>query len=119
MLKPLVLFALLVQAGAGVLAQQPPAQVSDVHLQKCLLGTFDDRWNALRLSEDQLHRIRLVQSACREECEGAGVRKTNNPISNANGRTVLDEVKNILTVEQYAAWVAFCSEGQDKGGPGK
>ncbi len=111
MLKPIVLFALLAQASVAVMAQQPPAQVPDVHLQKCLLGTYDDRWTALRLSEDQLHRMRLVQSACREECEGAGVRKTNNPISNANGSTVLAEVKNILTTEQYTAWVAFCSEG--------
>jgi hypothetical protein len=114
MLKPLVLFALLAQAGVAVMAQQTSAQGSDVLLQKCLLGTFDDRWNALRLSEDQLHRMRLVQSACREECEGAVGRKPNDPISNANGSTVLAEVKNILTSEQYEAWVAFCSEGPAK-----
>ncbi len=119
MLKHLVLVMLLAPISGTVWAQRPPATASDTVLQKCLLGTFDDTWSVLRLSLDQLTRIRLVQSACREECDMAAVHKVNNPISSANGSTVLAEVKNILTAEQYAAWVTFCSEGRDKRGPGR
>lgn len=119
MLERTVLIALLSTFGGVVMAQRPPARASDTLLQKCLLGTYPGTWSALHLSADQLGRMRLVQSACREECEKAGVHAVNNPISNANGTTVLAEVENILTVEQYAAWVAFCTEGSSNGKPTK
>lgn len=119
MLKHLLLIALLAPATGDVWAQRPPAQASDTALQKCLLGTYDDTWNRLRLSVDQMNRMRLVQSACREECDMAAVHKVNNPISNANGSTVLAEVKNILTAEQYAAWLSFCADGPARDRPVK
>jgi hypothetical protein len=119
MLKHIVLIILLVPMGGAVLAQRPQATAPDTALQKCLLGTFDDTWSALRLSDDQLNRIRLVQSACREECEVAGAHRTKDASSNANGSAVLAEVKNILTAEQYAAWVTFCSDGRETRGSGR
>jgi hypothetical protein len=117
MLKHLVLIVLLAPVSGALMAQRPPVQASDTLLQKCLLSTPEGRWSSLRLSADQLNRMRLVQSACHEECELAGVRKVNNSISNANGSTVLAEVKNILTEEQYAAWVSFCTEAPPKARP--
>src|SRR6187402_857239 len=100
MKKPLVLIALLAWSCGAALAQTPTAAPSDAALQKCLLGTFEGTWMKLHLTEDQQRRMLLVQQACREECEKAGAPKADNPISNADGRTVLAEVKNILTADQ-------------------
>ncbi len=107
MLKPLSIVLLLGLAGTAT-GQTPPTPPTDAVLQKCLLVTFDDTWTRLHLSTDQLKRMLLVQQACREECEAARVRKVDNPISNAGGSTVLSEVRNILTKEQYDDWVAQC-----------
>jgi hypothetical protein len=114
-MKPIVFLVLLVFSG-GALAQTPATQPSAAELQKCLLGTHEDTWMKLHLSEDQLQRMGWVQQACREECEAAGVKKVDNPISNADGSTVLSEVKNILTPDQYRAWVAQCA-GSPSGAP--
>jgi hypothetical protein len=115
MMKHLVWIALLACCGGTALAQKPVSGPDDAALQKCLLGTFDGTWTELKLTSDQLERMRRVQSACREECEKAGVKKVDNPISNADGSTVLSEVKNILTKEQYEAWVGHCRENPSGG----
>lgn len=118
MMKRLALMAVLAWSGT-VLAQTSDVQPSDAALQKCLLSTFDETWMKLHLTEDQSRRMILVQQACREECEKAGVKKVDNPISNADGSTVLSEVKNILSGDQYRAWVAHCAESPSGNPPPK
>ncbi|MBK8340192.1 MAG: hypothetical protein IPK99_09500 [Flavobacteriales bacterium] len=78
-------------------------------LQSCLLGTPNETWTALKLTRDQLQRVHNIQEACKEECSAAGARKQANPISNADGTTVMAELDNILDEEQYRAWVAYCA----------
>lgn len=90
-------------------AQEPAAGQSSEVLQSCLLGTTDDTWLALNLTRDQLKRVHRVQEACQDECERAGVVKQDNPISNADGRLVMSELDNILSDDQYSAWVAYCA----------
>ncbi len=101
---------------AAVLLFEGPAQAqvqepSPAVLQRCLLNTMPETWTALKLDPDQLRRMGFVQEACGEECDAAGMKKPENAISNANGETVMAEVKNILTEEQYTAWVATCAGG--------
>ncbi|MBK9286859.1 MAG: hypothetical protein IPN38_04035 [Flavobacteriales bacterium] len=74
-----------------------------------VLNTPPETWATLKLTPDQLRRMLLVQDACREECEATGAKKSEDSISNADGSTILSEVKNILSEEQYAAWVATCT----------
>jgi hypothetical protein len=85
-------------------ATDPPSEV----LQSCLLGTPDAVWVALKLTVDQRVRMHHVQEACKEECDVAGVEKQDNPISSADGSMIMSEVDNILSTEQYRAWVAYC-----------
>ena len=77
-------------------------------LQSCLLGTTEETWKKLALTRDQLVRIGRIQDACREECDVPGVIKTDNPISNSDGNTIMDEVRNVLSADQYRDWVAYC-----------
>ena len=75
MMKRLALMAVLAWSGTVLAQQTPVVQPSDAALQKCLLSTFDETWMKLHLTEDQSRRMILVQQACREECEKAGVKK--------------------------------------------
>lgn len=109
LMKHALLITALVMSGAMTLAQEPAAEPSSAVLQSCLVGTPNSVWATLKLTHDQLVRIGLVQEACKEECELPGVKKVDNPISNADGNTVMSEVKNILGRDQYQAWVAYCS----------
>jgi len=108
------LLAALLLSGSGLLAQTPGTEPSSEVLQSCLLGTPPTFWTKLKLTPDQLERMRRIQEACEEECDGAGVPVVPNPISNADGETVMSEVRHVLTREQYNAWVAYCT----RSGPG-
>ena len=103
------LMAALILWGGAALAQKPAVEPSPAVLQHCLLNTPADIWTTLQLNSDQLRRMVMVQEACTEECEAAGRKKPEQAISNADGSTVMSEVKNILTEEQYAAWVKYCT----------
>ncbi|MBP6391379.1 MAG: hypothetical protein KA175_03270 [Flavobacteriales bacterium] len=113
MMKSLILFAALVLCGLDTTAQTTPVGPSSEVLQSCLLGTPIETWTALKLTRDQLRRVQNIQEACKEECSAAGAKKQANPISNADGTTVMSELDNILDDDQYRAWVAYCA-----GGPG-
>lgn len=105
--KLLPAIAALVLCSSTAIAQSS-APSSEV-LQSCLLGTRDDTWATLKLTSDQLRRMHAVQEACKEECDVAGVKKDPNSISTADGKTIMSELDNILSEEQYDAWVAYCA----------
>ncbi|MBK9177473.1 MAG: hypothetical protein IPM46_14295 [Flavobacteriales bacterium] len=107
MKTPMLIIALLLSV--TVCAQEPRATASDALLQTCLLGTGTHTWTTLKLTRDQLVRVQRVQEACKEECDAAGVPVVDNPLSSANGNTIISELKGILTSEQYQGWVAYCT----------
>jgi hypothetical protein len=111
MRKPLMMIAAALLCASMATAQVPVPATSPAVLQRCLLNTAPETWTTLHLTPDQLRRMLLVQEACTEECDAAGMKKDPNAISNADGSTVMAEVRNILTEEQYAAWVATCPGG--------
>lgn len=109
MMKTLVPFAALMLCGLDTTAQPTTVGPSSEVLQSCLLGTPTETWTALKLTRDQLRRVQNIQEACKEECGAAGAKKQANPISNADGTTVMAELDNILDDDQYRAWVAYCT----------
>lgn len=109
MWKSLFLFVPVFFFSFTSVAQRPNTALSSEVLQSCLLGTGDDVWGTLKLSYDQLTRIKFVQEACAEECTAAGAKKDPKSISSADGSTILAEVENILTPEQYVMWVNYCA----------
>lgn len=111
LMRHTLLIAVLVLCGGMAQAQVPAKEPASELLQSCLVGTPNSTWTTLGLTRDQLVRIGRVQDACKEECTLPGVKKEDNPISNADGSTVIAEVKNILDPEQYRGWLAYCTGG--------
>jgi hypothetical protein len=115
MLKTFLLTLFTATTLCSALAQQPGSELPPEALQSCLLGTGPNVWTQLDLSPDQLERVRRVQEACKEECSVAGAKKEANPISTADGSTILSELDNILSRDQYTAWVNYCRNGVTEG----
>lgn len=110
-MKRNALLLLLIVTGPGpMIAQETVRSLPDTTLQRCLLESGPDVWAALVLSADQLQRMKLVQDACKEECAAATAERPLNAISTADGLTVLDELRNILTPEQFSHWSSRCGE---------
>lgn len=112
MKKHLLFTFSVVLFGCGTFAQTQASGPSSEVLQSCLLGTDAGTWGTLKLTSDQLERVRRVQEACKEECAASMEKSpTQRSISTADGNTVIAELKNILTPEQYQAWSAQCAGG--------
>lgn len=107
MRRLLILLPLLLSS-ITALAQSDSAAPSSAVLQSCLLGTSPEQWAMLKLSQDQIRRISHIQEACREECEGAGVVVVPNPVAEGGGDMIMDDVRMVLSREQYTEWVAYC-----------
>lgn len=114
MIRTSVLFSVLLALGSSAFAQTTATSQRTEVLQSCLLGTNTNTWNFLKLSRDQMERTRMIQEACKEECAAAGVKPRNDGISTADGSTIISELKNVLTSDQFDQWVAYCA-GQTTG----
>jgi len=108
MIKTIVLFTTLFALCSNGFAQSSGAAQSTAVLQSCLLGTGPSMWSSLKLTTDQMERARRIQEACKEECIAAGAIHRNDGVSAADGSTIISELKNVLTTEQYGAWLAYC-----------
>ncbi len=104
MMKLLIWIATVLFFSANSFGQAPSSAV----LQSCFMGTPSATWTKLKLTSDQVERLSHVLEACKEECDLPGVKKENDPVSHSDGTVVMAELKNILTMDQYAAWLAYC-----------
>lgn len=105
-MRVLVLFSLLWLLPGRIAAQEPSAEL----LQSCLLGTPENVWAGLKLSQDQQVRVRYIQEACKEECVAAGVEvHQDERLFTTEGTTVISELQAVLNADQYRAWVAYCA----------
>ena len=114
-MKTLIGMAMLLFSTAGAFGQTPDSTPSSAALQSCFMGTPAAMWTKLKLTSDQLERLGRVQDACKEECDLPNVKKEDDPISHSDGSMVMTELKNILTMDQYAAWLAYCQGSTGKG----
>jgi hypothetical protein len=115
MMKTLIWIAVLLFSTAAAHGQTPDGTPSSVVLQSCFMGTPMATWTKLKLTSDQLERLGRVQEACKEECDLPNVKKEDDPISHSDGSMVMTELKNILTMDQYAAWLAYCKGSSSDG----
>ncbi|MGB3526119.1 MAG: hypothetical protein WBB32_09160 [Flavobacteriales bacterium] len=110
MLKPFFILTFMLLCSAGAVAQTPGSATSSAVLQSCFMGTPASFWTAQKLTPDQSRRMEAIYEACKTECDLPGVQKDDNAISSSDGSTVMAELKNILTMDQYAAWTSYCSD---------
>lgn len=116
MMKQFALLVVLELIVFSAMAQRPGSEPSGQALQYCLLMTDDGTWTRLELDPDQMERVHRVQEACRKECEATGRRKEYDPVSNADGSTVMSELRGILTEDQYRTWLEFCRQNGERRG---
>ena len=109
MLKSIFPFIFLLFFGGGAVAQSPDSAMSSAVLQSCFMGTPAAMWTHLKLTGDQMNRLKAIQEACKSECDLPGVKKDPNAISNSDGSMVISELKNILTMDEYATWTSYCA----------
>lgn len=107
-MKPLIWITTVLFLTANAFGQTPAGTPSSAVLQSCLLGTPAATWTKLKLTSDQVERLSHVLEACKEECDLPNVKKESDPVSHSDGTVVMAELKNILTMDQYAAWLAYC-----------
>ncbi len=88
---------------SGVAAQQGTTGTQEKH--HCIMA---DRavWTDLGLNEDQLARVQTIQANCDREYK-ANIRDTEMAAGSVSRHT--DEIRSVLTPEQYAAWSEWCS----------
>ncbi|HQV37880.1 MAG: hypothetical protein IPL81_12470 [Flavobacteriales bacterium] len=110
-MKAMIWIAALLFLTVDATAQTPAGAPSSAVLQSCFMGTPAATWTKLKLTSDQLERLGRVQEACKTECDLPNVKKEEDPISHSGGDMIMTEVKNILTMDQYAAWLAYCEGG--------
>ncbi|MGV9011394.1 MAG: hypothetical protein ACOH13_02270 [Flavobacteriales bacterium] len=107
-MKALVWIAALLFLSVDASAQTPCGNPSSGALQSCFIGTPAATWTKMKLTSDQKERLGRVQEACKTECDAANEKKGNDAISHSSGDMIITELKNILTMDQYAAWLAYC-----------
>lgn len=92
------------------------AQVAPIPNQKdvgsaCILATDAQVWTALGLSADQLEQVQSIQTQCKTDCVGLQEGGEMDPeLSGAALKRHEDEVKRLLTEDQYHKWMKWCSE---------
>ena len=115
MMKPLIWIAAFLFLSVNAFGQTPAGNPSSAVLQSCFMGTPAAMWTKMKLTSDQLERLSRVQEACKTECDLPNVKKEENPISHSSGDMIITELKNILTMDQYAAWLDYCEGSGGKG----
>lgn len=115
-MKQLLPIVALVLCSTASSAQTPPAAHPPTALQQCLLNTTSGTWSKLHLTGDQQNRVQRLHEACVEECTGIAAQKSlESTMTNDSGSTVIAELKNILTPEQYQTWSVECVDGAGTG----
>jgi hypothetical protein len=89
-------------------AQVPNTAAGSAELQSCFMGTPDSFWAGLKLTSDQVERMSRVREACRTECVLPKGKAADDHGTVASGDMIITELRNILTMDQYAAWTTYC-----------
>lgn len=106
-----LLFSLL-QATAQELPPLDPKATGSTGT--CFVETEDQAWSAIGLSEDQLAKVKSMQTACKTDCaitpESKGM---DAEISGAVLKRYEEQLHALLTPEQWAKWTKWCAGRPD------
>jgi hypothetical protein len=89
---------------------QPPVP-SDPLAQECLIAADASVWTAIGLNDEQMERVKAIQGTCRTDCMATKENGAQDaPVSKAIVEKHEQEVKQVLTPDQWAKWQAWCRE---------
>jgi hypothetical protein len=103
------LLSTLVQATA-----QEPQPVDPGPTGTCFVETDDQTWQALGLTDDQLAKVKAMQTACKTDCAVTPETKgTDADISGAVLKRYNEQLQALMNPEQYARWMKWCADRPD------
>ena len=113
----ILIAALALTPVASVYAQAPSEQPQSIPVSNdCLLNTNDEVWISLDLSAEQLEQVKSIQTICQTDCmalqEGGG---TDAALAEGLLQKHREDVRRVLTKDQFDKWTAWCAERPAKG----
>lgn len=103
------LAVLLFSLMPAIAQELPPLEQK--HSGTCFVETDDQAWIAVGLSEEQLAKVRSMQTACKTDCAVTPESKaTDAEISGAVLKRYEEQLHALLTPEQWAKWTKWCAE---------
>lgn len=84
------------------------------HTGTCFVETDDRTWSAIGLAEEQLAKVKSMQTACKTDCAVTPEsRVTDAEISGAVLKRYEEQLHALLTPEQWVKWTKWCAERPD------
>lgn len=113
----ILIAALALAPVASMNAQVPSKQLQSMPVSNhCLLNTNDEVWVSLDLSAEQLDQVRSIQTICKTDCMAL---QESGDVDPALAEGLLhkhqEEVRRVLSKEQFEQWTAWCAERPTKG----
>ena len=106
------LFSIVALLALSANAQNTPTSIDE----PCLLATNKETWASLGLSAEQIAKVEGLQTTCKTAC--AAVSETGERDVKTAAAVMEkheDEVRKVLTEEQYNKWQTWCSERDGRG----
>lgn len=111
MSHPLFTFAVALICACPAIAQVAPIPDQKDVGSACILATDDAVWTSLGLAAEQIEQVKSIQTRCKTDCVGPLEGGEKDPeLSGAALKHYEDELKKLLTEEQYAKWMKWCGE---------
>ncbi len=107
-------FALFASLGANAQNDpaMPPQGKGDKHA--CIM-VGADAWTSLGLTNDQIAKVKEIQAACQKDYD---VSKADGSAATSVARHE-EDLKTVLSPDQYKKWVQWCDEQQASKGTDK
>lgn len=114
--KPIMIIALALASMANAYAQPPDTQQPLLTSDECLLNTSDEAWSALGLNTEQLEQVKAIQTLCQTDCMAIQETGESDPaLAQAMLEKHRENIRAVLTKEQYDKWLAWCDQRPAKG----
>lgn len=116
MYKSILILALAFTSSTSAHAQPPDVEQPLLIADECLLSTSDEAWASLGLSSEQLEQVKAVQTLCQTDCTAMQERGGSDPaLAQAMLEKHRENIRTVLSKEQYGKWLAWCEERPAKG----
>ena len=114
--RSLFVIAGLVAGLTAARAQAPATQPADTLDSECLMNTDEQAWSALGLTAEQVRQVRGIQTECKTDCVAMNKEAAREgAMSPAILAKHQERIQKVLTPEQYAKWLVWCSDHAGKG----
>jgi hypothetical protein len=93
---------------------QEPQPLEPEPTGTCFVETDVQTWQGLGLTDDQLAKVKSMQTACKTDCAVTPETKgTDADISGAVLKRYNEQLQALLSPEQYAKWTKWCADRPD------